>query len=46
MYIQALRLLRETMSSHEAELFFSLGEHWTKSRESWPEDVEGKLYIC
>lgn len=33
---KALKQLRETMSPPEAELFFSLGERWTKSRESWP----------
>ena len=33
---KCLKLLRETMTSSEAELFFGLGEKWTKSRETWP----------
>ena len=28
------------MSAAEAELFFSLGERWTKSRETWPVPVD------
>lgn len=28
------------MNSSEAELFFSFGEKWTKSRESWPNSGE------
>lgn len=37
---KCLKLLRETMTSSEAELFFSFGEKWTKSRESWPNQIE------
>jgi len=37
---KALKQLRETMSATEAELFFSLGERWTKSRESWPNPAD------
>ena len=35
-----MKQLRETMSATEAELFFSLGERWTKSRESWPNPAD------
>jgi hypothetical protein len=37
---KCLKLLRENMTSVEAELFFSFGEKWTKSRESWPNSSE------
>jgi len=41
---KALRLLRENMNSAEAELFFSLGERWTRSQESWHNQSEIEEY--
>ncbi|CBY22742.1 unnamed protein product [Oikopleura dioica] len=41
---KALRLLRENMNSGEAELFFSLGERWTRSQESWHNQSEIEEY--